>query len=329
MPPLVCFNWADNDGYEIVDRSKHYGDRAKGGTGTIVIEATAISKEGRIIRTQLGLWDDGHIKQFEKMAKASKDEGSIVLVQLVHAGMKAAGHDVFSVSNVEVKNKNCKVMTLGHIQQVKKDFVDAAVRAFKAGLNGIEIHGAHGYLLNQFTSGETNKREDIYGINLEGRTRLSCEIVEMIREATSESFIIGYRFGVNDPTFEEDIIFAKKLEKSGVDILNVSAGIGWEEVIIPDDFEFSDITYLGTQIKKHVNIPVASVYGIKYPEQASKLLENDLTDLVAVGRGLLADPNWTSKAIANEEVNVCYTCKSWCKYAKDGRKCPWQIKESK
>jgi len=329
MPPLVCFNWADKEGFETVDRAKHYGDRAKGGTGIIVVEATAIAPEGRIVETELGLWRDEHIEQFEKMAKACQVEGSLVLVQLVHAGMKSIGEKVFSSSDQEVKGKVCEAMTLEQIDKVKNDFVNAAVRAYKAGLDGVEIHGAHGYLLSQFTSKETNKREDIYGGNLEGRMKLSLEIVESVRQATSENFIVGYRFGVNDPTFEEDIILAKKLEALGVDILDVSSGIGAEDVQVPADYNHSKITYMGTEIKKHVSIPVASVFGIRQPEQAIDLLENDYTDIVAVGRGLLADPNWTNKAIAGEEVNACYHCKGWCKYAKDGNQCPWRVKERK
>ncbi len=201
---------------------------------------------------------------------------------------------------------------------MKTDFVSAAVRAFKAGLDGVEIHGVHGYLLSQFTSKETNKREDVYGGDLDGRLRLPLEIVEAVRQATSEEFIIGYRFGVNEPTFKEDISFAKKLEALGVDLLNVSSGIGASWVEVPEDFKYSQITYMRTQIKKHVSIPVASVYGIRHSEQVLSLLENNL-----------ADPNWTNKAFANEEVNICYHCKSWCKYAVDGNTYPWCIKESK
>jgi len=329
MPPLVCFNWADKEGFQTVDRAKHYGDRARGGTGVIVIEATAISKEGRILETELGLWRDEHIEQFEKMAKSCHDENSIVLVQLVHAGMKAVGDTVYSSSVQKVKRKNCEAMTLEHIEEVKKDFISAAVRAHKAGLDGIEIHGAHGYLLSQFTSKETNHREDIYGGNLDCRTKLSIEIVKAVRKATSEDFIIGYRFGVNDPTFAEDIEFAKVLESLGVDLLNVSAGIGADDVIVPEAFKESSITYMGTRIKEHVNIPVAAVSGIRHPEQAHDLLGKNLVDFVAVGRGLLADPNWTKKAIAGEDVDVCYHCRPWCKYAKDGHKCPWRVLEQK
>lgn len=323
MPPLVCFNWADSDGFEIVDRGEHYGKRAKGGTGLIIVEASAISKEGRIVDTELGLWKDEHIPQFERITKSCQEEDSVVIVQLVHAGMKSVGNPVYSSSPTTVKNKECLEMSLEQIKKVKEDFVSASIRAKKAGLHGVEIHGAHGYLLSQFTSKEVNKRTDIYGGSLENRLRLSTEIIEEVRRATGDDFIICYRFGVNDPTMEEDKYFAKKLEDLGVDILNVSSGIGANKIVVPEDYPFSFITYMGTEIYKEVTIPVACVFGIKKPEQAEYLLKNNMIDMVAVGKGLLADPNWTNKAINGEEVNVCYNCSPRCKYSIDGKSCPW------
>ena len=323
MPPLVCFNWGDNDGFETFDRAKHYGERAKGGTGLIIVEATAISKGGRIVDTELGLWKDEHIPQFSRISESCHNEGSVVIVQLVHAGMKSVGETVYSSSMVDLKDKKCLEMSVDQINQVKKDFVDASLRAKKAGLDGVEIHGAHGYLLSQFTSKEINKRTDNYGGSLENRLRLPVEIIKEVREATGDDFIICYRFGVNDPTMEEDKYFAKKLDSLGVDILNVSSGIGAKDIKVPSDFPFSPITYMGTEIYKEVNIPVACVFGIKEPKQAKYLLENNMIDMVAVGKGLLADPNWTNKAINGEEINLCYNCAPRCKYAIDGTKCPW------
>ncbi|MBM7614946.1 NADH:flavin oxidoreductase [Alkaliphilus hydrothermalis] len=325
MPPLVCFNWGNEEGFETVDRAEHYALRAKGGTGLMVVEATAISREGRITDTGIGLWRDEHIPQFERMAHACHQEDSVVIVQLVHAGMKAVGTPVYSSSAVEVENKQCLELSLEHIERIKAEFIEAALRAQKAGLDGVEIHGAHGYLLSQFTSKQVNARNDQYGGSLDNRLRLSLEIVEGVRKATGDDFIICYRFGVNDPTLEEDKYFAKKLEALGVDILNVSAGIGAnsKNLVPPEDYPYSFITYMGTEIFKQVDIPVACVFGIKEPKQAEYLLENEMIDMVAVGKGLLADPNWTNKAIKGEGVNICYNCAPWCKYGKDGKTCPW------
>ena len=322
MPPLVCFNWSDENGYETVDRAIHYGLRAKSEVGFIVVEATAVLPEGRIVEKELGLWEDGQISQFEKIATACHKHDSVVIVQLVHAGMKAYPEKVKSSSAQEIKDKKCSEMTLEDIEEIKLAFVNAAKRAEAAGLDGIEIHGAHGYLLSQFTSSVTNKREDIYGGNIDNRIRLPLEIIEDIKKETSSDFLICYRFGVNDPTFEEDIYFAKILEQKGVALLNVSLGIGAEKISPPDEFPFSHITYMGSVIHKNVSIPVASVFGIRTPEQASYLIENNLTDFAAIGRGLLADPHWAKKALDGNSVNICLECPSGCLFRKDGRLCP-------
>ena len=322
MPPMVCFNWADNDGFETVSRAEHYGKRAAGGTGMIVVEAASVVKDHRICDTQLGIWKDEHIPQFKNISEACHKEGSIVIVQIAHAGNRGVDTALYSSSVQTVHGRKSIEMSIDNLNQVKKDFVEAALRAKKAGLDGVEIHGAHGYLLNQFTSKEINKRTDEYGGSLDNRLRLALEIVSDIRAAVGEAFIISYRLGVNDPTFEEDKYFAKKLEKEGVDILNVSSGIGVSELGAPDGFMFSNITYMGVVIHDEVDIPVACVYGITQWEQAEYLLENKMIDMVAIGRGNLADPRWGEKAVKREIINKCYRCKPVCKYVVDGRNCP-------
>lgn len=225
MPPQVCFNWADHEGYETVSRARHYGKRAKGGAGVIVVEATAVLKSGRIIETQLGLWEEGQIQQFKNIARACHEHGTKVIVQLVHAGSKSIGDPVVSSSAHEVPGKTCLSMTSQQISEVKSAFASAALRAEEAGLDGVEIHGAHGYLLNQFTSKLINQRDDSYGGDLDSRLEFPLEIIREIKSLVSDTFLISYRFGVNDPTFEEDHYFAKRLAEAGVSLLNVSSGI--------------------------------------------------------------------------------------------------------
>lgn len=316
MPPLVCFNWADDNGFETVSRKEHYGLRAKYDTGLIVIEASAISKSCRITDTMLGIWDDSHIPQFKAIADECHLYGSVVLVQIVHAGYKST-EDKSSASKLE--EYECRELTLDDIALIKKDFVAAAVRAYKAGLDGIEIHGAHQYLLNQFTAKVTNFREDLYGKDLDGRLRLPLEIIEEIRSNTSDDFIIGYRFGVNDSTFKEDLYFAKKLELAGVDFLNVSAGYAKMDFPVPDNFNFHPITYMGKVIGEATEIPTACVYGIRTGEQAEELMKH--VDMVAIGKGLLADPLWSYHALNHLTINKCLECKR-CLFTIDGHKCP-------
>lgn len=326
MPPLVCFNWADENGFETVSRAEHYGKRSDAETGLIVIEAAAIEPSGRIVESELGIWADEHIPQYKRIAKRCHQNDAVVIVQIVHAGSKSIGQTVISSSVHEVDEKAVLEMTLNQIEDVKTSFVKAAVRAFKAGLDGIEVHGAHGYLLSQFTAKTVNNRTDHYGGSVENRVKLSLEIVKLIREATSKEFIIGYRYGVNDPSYEEDIQMIKLLDDAGVDMFNVSAGIGIKPFEVPDNYPASFITYLGYQMKQHTQKPVVSVFGILDPELAIELIEKEYTDMVAIGRGLLADPKWSAKALTQNPINRCYQCKPRCKFAVDGHRCPWAKK---
>ena len=317
MPPMVCFNWGDTLGFETVDRAYHYGLRAKGDTGLIVIEATSISPSGRITESELGLWDDAHINQFKKIADACHAHGSKVIVQLVHAGSKSI--QPFHGSSSENFS----------LEDIQNDFISASLRAEKAGLDGVEIHGAHGYLLNQLTSLETNMRTDQYGGTLDNRLKLSVDIVKMLRDLTNDDFIIGYRYGVNDPSFKEDIIMAKALENAGVDFMNVSAGIGFKTLEAPISFPFSPITYMGVFLQEHLSIPCACVFGIRAAEQADWLIKNTSIAMIAVGKGLLSDPDWTHKAIYNEKIDPCLDCAGGCKFRYDGRECPWALRHNR
>jgi 2,4-dienoyl-CoA reductase-like NADH-dependent reductase (Old Yellow Enzyme family) len=321
MPPLVCFNWADNKGYETVSRANHYGMRSKD-TGIIVIEATAISDEGRFADTMLGIWEDGHIDQFKRTAEACHEQGALALLQIVHGGYHSI-HTPYSASDYDFRDKEAKALTLDQISQIKEDFIAAAVRAYKAGLDGVEVHGAHTYLLNQFTSSKVNRRQDLYGGSLENRCRLPLEIVKAIREATSQDFIIGYRFGCNDETFKEDIYLLKELDKSGVDFFNVSSGFISNEVDMPADSPYHFVTYLGVHLKDYTDKPLACVFGIKEAKTAIDLIENYQVPMVAVGKNMLADPLWSTRAINKQPIDICYNCKPRCQFGINGSKCPY------
>jgi len=316
MPPLVCFNWGDDDGYATVNRREHYEKRARGGVGTIIVEATAISKEGRLSNTQLGLWKDSQIPQFRQITKGCHNHNTVMLLQLVHAGMKATVP--VAPSKTVFRDTKVKRLSKKEIKQIKHDFIEASKRAKIAGFDGVEIHNAHGYLLNQFTSSKINMRIDKYGRLLKGRIKLTLEIIKEIKEEIPD-FIISVRFGVNDKTFSEDISFIKELENIGVDLLNVSSGFV-DEIKVPEEYDHSWISYLGVEIKKHIQIPVVSVGGIKTHDQAKDLLNR--VDFVAVGRGLLADYEWVNKAIINTPINTCKHCKPRCRYSDDGKLCP-------
>jgi NADPH2 dehydrogenase len=327
LPPMVRFGWSDKKGFVSDKHIKHYSQIAKGGAGLIIIEALAVAKDGKLSETQLGIWSDDHIEGIGKIAEACHRYGSVVTAQIHHAGLKTPA----SVSKIASAPSDFKedgrlaaiAMSVEEIRKIQEQFTDAAKRAVKAGLDGIEIHGAHGYLIDQFMSPITNKRDDNYGGDLAKRSTFARQIIEMIKSSTgSDDFIIGYRMGGNEPTLDEGIKIAKILEGAGIDLLHVSSGIEGNTIPKPPpDFDYSWIVYCGTEIKKQVRIPVIVVYRIKTPEQGKYLIENDLADLVAVGRGHLCDTDWANKARDGLKVIKCLECAE-CFWLEEIEKCP-------
>lgn len=325
MPPMVCFGWADDNGLTTEQHLQHYEARAKGGTGLIILEAHCVAKSGRLANSQLGIWSDDHIEGLRKLAQVCHRHGAVVLVQIHHSGLQTSSEVVETAmgpSEKIDKDRKSAAMTPEEIHNIQQNFIDAALRAEKAGLDGIELHGAHGYLIDQFMSPITNHRTDLYGGVLTNRARFAKEIICGIRKATQDSFILGYRMGGNEPDLEDGIQIARLLEAEGVDLLHVSKGIESSSLpSIPEDFPYNWVVYYGTEIKKQVHIPVIVVNDIRTPERAAYLIEQELADFVAIGRGLLVDSAWAQKAQQMEQVNSCLDCKR-CNWFMDGSKCP-------
>lgn len=337
MPPMVTFDYLEDEGLVTEEHIKHYEERAKGGVGLIVVEATCVSVNGRLSNKQLRLWSDEYIDGLSKITEVCHKYGSKTLLQIHHAGLnspKSASEDIVApsdyegISNFDKSTISARALTIDEIHSIQKDFIAAAIRAKKAGFDGVELHGAHGYLISQFLSPIINKRDDSYGGSLVKRANFATEIITGIREALGEDFIIACRMGFNEPNLQTSIEIAKLFEKTGVDLLHVSSGMfGPSEVDsadlpeIPQDFNYNHIVYGGTEIKKNINIPVIVVNGIKTPEQASYLVENNLADFVAIARGLLVDEEWANKAEKNEPVAPCLNCK-FCLWFRSGKSCP-------
>jgi len=330
FPPCVCFSYADNDGFVSERNIAHYEAIAKGGTGLIVVEATAINKNGRLHHMQLGMWDDKHIDGMAKLTEKIHEYGAVALLQIHHAGMKTisdgetSSENIFTASDYDIgEGKIVRGATLEEIEQVIADFESAALRAHKAGFDGVEIHGAHDYLLSQFLSVDVNKRADEYGKN---RLLLHLKIVKAIKSKLPESFITALRLGANDDSMADGIEYAKALEAAGVDLLNISSGHSRKQ---PDDMEsfggYHWVCQLGMNIHKHVSIPTICVFGIRTPEAADEIIKSELCDFVAVAKGLLSDPNWINKYEKSEAIVPCAECKR-CFYYTDGIGCPGRAK---
>ncbi len=325
FPPVVCFHYAGNDGI-VVDRNvTHYTARAEGGPGIIITEATAVWKDGRLGPFQLGIWSDEHIPGLSRIAETVKKNGVLSLIQIHHAGLIAPESVTESPGgpSPDEKKPGSRSLPVDEIHLIRDAFIAGALRAKKAGFDGIELHGAHGYLLNQFASSFFNKREDEYGGDFAGRMKFATEIIKGIRSVCGEPFIIDYRLGANTPTLEDGIEIAKYLESLGVDILHVSHGGSLLNLPrTPKDFEFNWIVYCGTIIKTHVKIPVITVNEIKTPERASWLIENNNADFVALARPQMADPAWANHVKNNEPINLCLSCKPRCRWYEESSLCP-------
>jgi 2,4-dienoyl-CoA reductase-like NADH-dependent reductase (Old Yellow Enzyme family) len=261
----------------------------------------------------------------EKISSVVKAAGAISLLQIHHAGLVTQENiaEFAKGPSIDEKNPRSHILSVKEIGETRDAFIAGAVRAKKAGYDGVELHGAHGYLLNQFASSHFNRRDDEYGGSLERNLNLAYQIIKGIRKGCGAGFIIGYRLGANSPTLEDGIKIAGHLEKAGIDLLHVSHGGSLLNLPrTPKDFEYNWIVFSGISIKQHVNIPVIVVNEIKTKERAALLIENDHADFVALGRPQLADPAWANHVQNNEQINVCSSCKPKCRWYEDSELCP-------
>jgi 2,4-dienoyl-CoA reductase-like NADH-dependent reductase (Old Yellow Enzyme family) len=325
FPPVVCFHYAGSDGIVIDRNVAHYTTRARGGPGIIINEATSVREEGRLAPFQLGIWSDAHIPGLSRIAETVKKNNVLSLIQIHHAGLISPESVTKTPGgpSEDEKKPGSRSLSVDEIHLIRDAFIAGALRAKKAGFDGIELHGAHGYLLTEFASTFFNKRKDEYGGDLNGRMKLATEIIKGIRTVCGNDFIIDYRLGANAPLLEDGIKIAKYLESLGIDIIHVSHGGSLLNLPrTPKDFEFNWIVYSGTVIKTHVKIPVIVVNEIKTPERASWLIENNKTDFVALARPQLADPDWANHVKNDKPINLCLSCKPKCWWYEDSNLCP-------
>jgi NADPH2 dehydrogenase len=331
--PTVKFGWTDDSGVAIERFARHYEDRARGGAGLICVEATCIDPNGRLAPSQLGLWDDSQIEGHRAIANACHNHGAVVIVQLHHGGYNTHPECGPSKgpSSVNWRDRTTEELTLAEITDTRDKFIEAAKRAKEAGYDGVQLHACHAYLLNQFVSPSVNLRTDEYGGSTTNRTRLACEIILGIRNACGKDFIVSARTTGAEPTLEEAWAIADAYIEAGVDYLQVSSGIGPDDVAYPDDLTYSRIAWLGVQMHAHVRgrVPVSVVNGILKPEQARFFVENGLADTIDSARALLADPTWAKAVTEGSGYAECRNCKIcfWSPFMP--HKCPAVAERSK
>jgi 2,4-dienoyl-CoA reductase-like NADH-dependent reductase (Old Yellow Enzyme family) len=298
MPPMYT-GLATTKGEVTDELVNHYVLRCKA-LGLVIIEHSYVAVEGKLSEKQLGVYDEDLIPGLLKLSSRVQDTGTPVVLQISHAGSRTIS-DVTGIKPVSSSaNDGARELQIDEINALAEGFAKAAQWGIKAGFDGIEVHGAHGFLLNQFTSPLTNQRCDGYGGSLENRLRFPLEVVRRVKEKVGKKLLF-YRLGSDDrdpcgTRIWDSQKFAVKLEKAGVDLIDVSGGIcgsrpeklqGVQGYFVPQ----------AIQIKKVVNVPVIGVGGIKEVQFADKLIQQRKVDLVAIGRQLFKDPDWGIKAI--------------------------------
>ena len=324
MPPMGT-NLAGIEG-EVTDHLiAYYEERAKGGTGLIIVEFTCIDYEyGKGFVRQLRLDDDRFIPGIHRLANAIHKYGSKAFVQIHHAGRQSNSSLIHGKQIVAPSNVACaavgeepRELTTIEVKELVNKFVQTAVRCKQAGIDGVEVHGAHGYLINQFLSPKANFRTDEYGGSFENRMRFIKEIIDGIREKCGEDYPVTVRLSVDefieggiDLELGKDI--CRYLEKLGVDGLHISCGTydSMDKIIESPLFEQGWRVYLAEEIKKEVNIPVITVGSIREPKFVENILSEGRADFVAIGRGLIADPEWVNKTKEGREAEIrkCINC---------------------
>lgn len=309
MPPMATAK-AGNDGKVTEQLCQYYDEKSRGGyIGLIITEHSFISPEGKAGKGQISMASDSDIAGLSKVTEIIHRNGTKVMAQINHAGGAASeritGLTPVSASAVKspripVKEPAPRELTLPEIGKVISDFAQAAQRAKKAGFDGVEIHSAHGYLLNQFFSPLTNRRRDEYsGASLGGRIRLHLEIIRAIRSAVGNDYPVALRLGACDymdggTTIDDSIFAAKEFEDAGVDLLDISGGFcGYIHPSVKEQGYFSEIT---EELKKHIKIPVILTGGIVDAAAAETLLVKHKADLIGVGRAILKDSEWAKRA---------------------------------
>jgi 2,4-dienoyl-CoA reductase-like NADH-dependent reductase (Old Yellow Enzyme family) len=321
MPPMCQYSAAPEGpetGVPTDWHFAHYAARATGGTGLIIVEATAVSAQGRISPYDLGIWNDAQVEAFRRITGFLAAQGTVPAIQLAHAGRKAStdrpwkggapvgpdahGWDSVAPSPLAFDDRHPapSELTVDQIKDVVGQFAAAARRALAAGFEVAEIHGAHGYLINEFLSPHSNHRTDAYGGSYENRTRFALEVVDAVREVWPEDKPLFFRVSATEWledggwTADDTVRIAADLRAHGIDLLDVSTGGNAPDAAIPAAPGFQ--VPFAERVRNETGLPVAAVGLITEPKQAEDILTTGQADAVLLGRELLRNPYWARHA---------------------------------
>lgn len=330
VPPMVVFR-AEESGCATEANVDHYA--ALRGAGLVIVEATAVSPEGRLARKQLGIFDDLHMAGLSRIAQAIHRNGAKAAIQIHHAGRQTTTDNTFGLplvapSPVNPGGESPREMDEEAIERVIGSFAAGALRAKETGFDAVELHFAHGYLGSQFLSPAANLRQDRWGGSRENRGRFLREVFRRVEDAVGQALLVYSRLGVADGEggglpLAEGIETARMLEKSGMRLLHVSNGIGLPKALPKEEEGNSYRLQLAQAVRKTVSVPVIGVGGIRTPQGAETALRNGMADLIAVGRGMLADPEWAWKSFSGMEsqIRICRNCRL-CHHYRHPERCP-------
>ena len=325
--PAMVANYCTEDGFATERYIAYHEEKAKGDWGLIITEDYAIDPLGKGFSYVAGLWKDEQIEGHTELTKRVKKHGATIIAQIYHAG-RQTNEGVIKDIPVAPSPLQCpfspnipRELTIPEIMDIVEKFADTAFRAQVCGFDGIEIHGGHGYLVAEFMSPYSNKRTDEYGGNLQGRMKFPVEVVHAIREKCGDDFIIGFRISADEfieggRTIEDTKGIVKILEKAGVDLVHVSAGVyASADAVVPSYYtRHGWITDFAAQVKGICNIPVISVGRINDPYVADSVIQSGKADFVSMGRASLIDPAMPLKAKEGriDDIRQCIGCNHGC-----------------
>jgi len=319
--PAMLTRYGSEEGY-VTERTKNYYEaRARGGAGLIIEEATYVHLRGKSFPNQLGISDDKFIPDLSQLVQTIHRHGAKAAIQLFHGGRTAKSalslmQPVAPSPLASLGGEVPKELTVDEIAEIVAYFAEAALRAKKAGFDGVEIHGAHSFLIDQFLSRASNKRQDVYGGDLPKRARFLIEVIKAVREAVGRGYPVwcrlnGKEYGIDEGTsLEEAQEIAQMAQDASADAIHVSAaGPKAPIVLTSPTFVPAIIADLAEGIKKVVTVPVIAVGRIT-PEAAESILAEGKADLVAIGKGLLADPELPGKVASGrlDDITPCIVC---------------------
>lgn len=330
MPPMNT-NYSNENGCLTPQMEAYYVRRAKGGVGMMVLEAVSVDPNSKNHGVQPMLYDEKFVPAWSNLIERIQSFGTKVSIEIAHFGSEAtlaprvSSSDCSRFPGVEVKS-----LSVEEIAQVQQQFVRTIANAKMAGADAVTLHGAHGYLIAEFLSPIYNKRTDCYGGSLENRTRFVVELIQQAKRVVGDRFPIMVRYSVDEfatggRTVEESVEIAKILEKAGVAAIDLSAGIPNAYTFTNPPNGLGDTSCLlvekAAQVKAAVNIPVICANTIRYPDEIDRILGDGKVDLIALGRPLLADPDFPRKALAGkgEEIRPCLSCQHCFRTLDSGR----------